>query len=1209
MKKKHFSFLLSLMLAISFLLSCVNGINTQASNQFQSLNPTIEVGDKIYVQHAVVSENQLIPDVYELKKSGTGITTIFEVIIPEFTANKVWTRTGEYMDNVAKRDNGDFIAHSATAPDKYIPVTADEEYFLRTYGVGGVKISDTEFYYYAPVLFMDDNNQVVGDALYNMLSRSKNGVTITVPEGATRMHLTMYGNQSFTLQKVLNVTDEEFDALVMNQEALLDKINDTYEAYKKDPVLYQKPDKAYITFVNDDTRWQMDQYADLFIKKKVPLVLATVPEALIENASTQAETRLEVVRRVIEAGGEVLAHNGTPLTQEGFSDYGTMYSFFVRTKQLFNFYGFDVNGIILSGGTGQVVGAEESERWASSLFSYSDLYGVKYANTNLCMDSVFHHGRGGLVNYYNDVDKIKADIDKIIANKSWQVFYFHDSNDITLDSMSQVLDYVNSKSDTELEVVTYEEMYERFAEKESVIKNTNYTYYVSSTGTSSKGLSADDPMSFETAQNKTYLSGDTILFKRGDTFYGTFCPKIAVINDKKTTISAYGEGEMPTISGYKIADSESSWQLHSEGIYKVYLKDINSFSGLQTTDDNSCNIGFLEDENGVKYYNKSESLSMANEYDFYCDGNYIYMKCDENPYKKLGTLKMATKTNLLQISSNMYIKNIRVCGTGAHGILGCSTDTDQVVISNCIIEDIGGSYLKGTTRYGNGIEFYGTNVSNVVVKNNIIRNVYDVGFTIQGTTGSGKNVTVKNNAFINNSQDSEIWESASATGVSNYQFTENVSVNQGRGWGYEARPDKYVAGHILFWQYLIEGDTDINFHHNIVYNPRRLYFIEQTNGTNIYFKEKDYIKSDYNTYMLTEDAKLFRDSYSLNEKDTFIAEYKKDANSTFTLIEVDEAIINTASTSNDIKTVNKLFKEINEEDYLDDNDPVVPDDNDPVVPDDNDPVVPDDNNPVIPDDNNPVVPDDNNPVVPDDNDPVVPDDNNPVVPDDNNPIIPDDNNPGVSENSGPASSDLNEHTHITGDWCVEKDATTTTDGLKLKKCTICGTILEFEIIPQYTVSFNVKGTIPLQLKQSTRMIKAIATDGDQIVSYKSSNPKVASVTKNGKITGKKQGIAIITVTTQKGAKATIKIKVQKNVVKTKKLTTSKKKITLKERSSYKLIVTKTPITSLEKVTYSSSNKNVATVNRNGKIKAKSKGTAKITIRCGTKKATVKITVK
>lgn len=239
-------------------------------------------------------------------------------------------------------------------------------------------------------------------------------------------------------------------------------------------------------------------------------------------------------------------------------------------------------------------------------------------------------------------------------------------------------------------------------------------------------------------------------------------------------------------------------------------------------------------------------------------------------------------------------------------MVGSDTSIENVEISKNIIEDIGGSYLKGTTRYGNGIEFYGTNASNVVVKNNIIRNVYDVGFTMQGTQGSGSNVVVRDNVFVNNSQDSEIWESGSATGIKSYEFTNNISSNQGRGWGYDARPDQYVAAHILFWQYLIE-DTDINFHHNIVYNPRRLYFAEQTNGTNIYFKEKDYIKSDYNTYLCTDETKIFRDNYTIAEKDNFIAEYKKDVNSTFSLIEVDEDIIETAVTSNESKIIKKLF--------------------------------------------------------------------------------------------------------------------------------------------------------------------------------------------------------------------------------------------------------------------------------------------------------------
>ena len=363
------------------------------------------------------------------------------------------------------------------------------------------------------------------------------------------------------------------------------------------------------------------------------------------------------------------------------------------------------------------------------------------------------------------------------------------------------------------------------------------------------------------------------------------------------------------MSGYKIVNSKDSWQLHEDGIYKVNLTDTQCFSGLMTTDSNSVNVGFLEDSNGTKYFNKKGTLSeLENQYDFYCDESYLYMKSDENPYSKLGELKLATRTNLFIMHSNIKIENIEFSGTGAHAIVGSDESTENIEISNNIIQDIGGSYLRGTIRYGNGIEFYGTNVSNVVVEDNLLRNIYDVGFTIQGTQGSGKNVVVKNNVFVSNSQDSEIWENGSATGVESYEFTRNISINAGRGWGHEAREDKYAAAHILFWQYLLVN-TDIYFHDNIVYNPRRIYFIEQTNKTNIFFQKSEFIRSDYNTYLLGEDSKIFRDSYSIEEKDTFVSEYKKDVHSTFELIEVKEDIINISATSNDVEEIRKALGE------------------------------------------------------------------------------------------------------------------------------------------------------------------------------------------------------------------------------------------------------------------------------------------------------------
>ena len=77
-------------------------------------------------------------------------------------------------------------------------------------------------------------------------------MTITVPEGATKMHLTMYNNQSFTLQKVL-YPDEEFAELPINRTELEAEINSKYTEYVQDKTVYKKTDKAYITFVNDDT--------------------------------------------------------------------------------------------------------------------------------------------------------------------------------------------------------------------------------------------------------------------------------------------------------------------------------------------------------------------------------------------------------------------------------------------------------------------------------------------------------------------------------------------------------------------------------------------------------------------------------------------------------------------------------------------------------------------------------------------------------------------------------------------------------------------------------------------------------------------------------------------------------------------------------------------------------------------------------------------
>ncbi len=161
-----------------------------------------------------------------------------------------------------------------------------------------------------------------------------------------------------------------------------------------------------------------------------------------------------------------------------------------------------------------------------------------------------------------------------------------------------------------------------------------------------------------------------------------------------------------------------------------------------------------------------------------------------------------------------------------------------------------------------------------------------------------------------------------------------------------------------------------------------------------------------------------------------------------------------------------------------------------------------------------------------------------------------------------------------------------------------------------SITLNVS-SLPLQKGKSTTAVKATLYDGDSISKWESSNTKVAKVSQKGKITAKKVGTATITVTTKNGATASVKINVQKGKVTTKTLSVTNvtaKKLTLKKGKSFTLKTAVTPLTSQDKVKFTSSDKKIITVNGKGKIKAVKKGSAKITIKSGKKKLTVKVNV-
>lgn len=202
------------------------------------------------------------------------------------------------------------------------------------------------------------------------------------------------------------------------------------------------------------------------------------------------------------------------------------------------------------------------------------------------------------------------------------------------------------------------------------------------------------------------------------------------------------------------------------------------------------------------------------------------------------------------------------------------------------------------------------------------------------------------------------------------------------------------------------------------------------------------------------------------------------------------------------------------------------------------------------------------------------------------------------------------HTHKYT-WKTTAKATVFRPAKQEGTCSLCGKkqTRNYGSKLKAAIKLNVS-SLTLRRKQTTTKVKVSMAYGDSIKSWASSNKKIVTVDKNGKIkAGTKTGTAKITVTLKSGKKATLKVKVQTAKVKTTKISGLKKKLTIKKGKSVTLKPVVSPITSQEKVTYRSSNKKIATVSSKGVVKGRRKGTVTITVKSGKVTKKIKITVK
>jgi hypothetical protein len=340
-------------------------------------------------------------------------------------------------------------------------------------------------------------------------------------------------------------------------------------------------------------------------------------------------------------------------------------------------------------------------------------------------------------------------------------------------------------------------------------------------------------------------AGDRILFERNGVFPGYLdVPGVRAEKSAKVHVSAYGYGDLPKITAYKTI-LQDAWQQHVPNIWKVAINDTTKFTGnIYTTGASGANTGFLRVDGVIKGFKRYSIAGMVADWEFYSDeaAEILYVFSEVNPGMRALEIQQAPRQTLIIPRTSLAVSLLHFQGTGGHAHGGATRDFD---LEGFEISEIGGSRLSnefGETRYGNAVQFYteagGIPTKRVNIRRGIIRDVYDVAFTMQGpgltaATDGWEDVHITDNVIVRCAQSLELWNRFGNTdgagtppagaGYRRCSYERNTDIDSGRGWQEATRPN-YVAQASLLTFALEAPSLDVNIDNNIHINPSQLIY-------------------------------------------------------------------------------------------------------------------------------------------------------------------------------------------------------------------------------------------------------------------------------------------------------------------------------------------------------------------------------------------------
>lgn len=327
-------------------------------------------------------------------------------------------------------------------------------------------------------------------------------------------------------------------------------------------------------------------------------------------------------------------------------------------------------------------------------------------------------------------------------------------------------------------------------------------YYVKNGGSDVAAGTSDATAwaSLSKVNSTTFSAGDTISFRRGDTFRGSIYQTENGTSSNYIVYGAYGTGAKPLILGSKDLSAGAEWTNHSGNVWKTT-------STLGTIQDDISNLIFNNEAScGVKKKH-IDSLNAQGKFFYNTADNLLYLYSTSTPDEAYSRIEAAGHHDVQQGLMKWYncnyikIENLDVRYSSAAGIEVQASN--GIVVENCDVSWIGGEWLdpsgSSLVRLGNGISFVQTNDS-IFVDGCTVSQCFDAGISPQywSASMSMTNMWFTNNVVKNCWYSYETWAGSGIT-LTNVHFDHNTCVDAGDCWSnsIHQRPDIDGASHVL----------------------------------------------------------------------------------------------------------------------------------------------------------------------------------------------------------------------------------------------------------------------------------------------------------------------------------------------------------------------------------------------------------------------------